>query len=138
MQATWPVGLSLYYRDAAKLASELIDCPIGGTFAACIAGRDKKEKLENIIIYPETVKKICDRILELKDGDMSPQQLTTLKANASDPGFRRILRGPLKFKSDANSSAQDGLLLQVELRSKNPVHAGQRIEKLLVINVSYE
>lgn len=138
MQATWPVGLSLFYRSAANSACELIDCPIDGTFAACIAGRNKKEKMENIIIYPETVRKICDKILELKDGDMLPQHLNILKANASDPSFRRTLRGPLKFKSDANSTTQDDLLGQVELRSKKPVQGGHRIDKLLVINISYE
>lgn len=138
MQATWPVGLSVFYRNFTKQACNLIDISIEDAFAACIAGRGKNEKLENIIIYPEAVKKICNTILKLENGDMLPANLETLKVNASDPGFRRNLRGPLKFKSDANSTPQDNPLGQVELRSKKPVDEGERIEKLLVINVSYE
>lgn len=138
MQATWPVGLSVFYRDAASLAHELICFPIEETSAACIAGRSERGKLENIIIYPETVLKICNRILGLNDGDMLPQYLSQLKVAASDPAFRRILRGPLKFKSDASNTPQEGLLVQVELRSKSPIQVGQRIDKFLVINVLYE
>lgn len=138
MQATWPVGLSVFYRDTASKAKELISFPIGNTFAACIAGRGEKEKLENIIIYPEAVRMLCNKILALNDGDMHPLHLSTLKANASDPTFRRMLRGPLKFKSDANGTPQEGTLAQIELKSKNPVECGQRIEKFLVINVLYE
>ncbi|MDD2335168.1 MAG: hypothetical protein PHD01_01160 [Geobacteraceae bacterium] len=138
MQATWPVGLAVFYRDAGGLAHELIDFPIGETSAACIAGRGEREKLENIIIYPETVRRICSGVSGLNDGDMLPQHLGPLRTNVTDPSFRRLLRGPLKFKSDSNSSPQDGLLGQVELRSKNPVQVGQRIDKFLVINVLYE
>jgi hypothetical protein len=138
LQATWPVGLSVFYRNSTSQAQELICFPIAETLAACIAGRGEKEKLENIVIYPEAVRKICNKIMELCNGDMQPVHLSTLKANASDPAFRRILRGPLKFRSDANSTPQEGILAQVELRSKNPVQNGHRIDKFLVINVLFE
>ncbi|QSV45471.1 hypothetical protein [Geobacter benzoatilyticus] len=119
-------------------AQELANFPIGETLAACIAGRGEKEKLENIIIYPEAVRKICSKISELNDGDMQALHLSALKASALDPVFRRNLRGPLKFKSDANSTPQEGVLGQIELRSKNPVQVGQRVDKFLIVNVLYE
>lgn len=79
------------------------------------------------------------RNLGVKTGDELDMQAThfaTLQTSASNPSFQRMLRGPLKFKSNANSTPQtETLLSNVELRSKNPAQVEQRIDKLLVINI---